>query len=115
MCVKNFHISLKLVMYINMENGTKEKWGVAKSLRASPILFRFYLFHLVRFCYRLVFACSSEIRTLVYDKYAPNCHYNIFYLSLTIFFLNVIIAKNILTLINKLIGIKPKIATLLKE
>ena len=49
MCVKNFHTSLKLVMGSNMENETKEKWGVAESLRANPIFvpFSFVAFGLV--------------------------------------------------------------------
>lgn len=36
-------------MGINMENGTKEKWGVAESLRANPIFvpFSFVAFDLV--------------------------------------------------------------------
>lgn len=36
-------------MGINMENGTKEKWGVAESLRANPIFvpFSFVAFGLV--------------------------------------------------------------------
>ena len=39
----------------------------------------------------------------------------VFYLSLTMFLLNAIIVRNTLTIINKLIGINPTPATLLKE
>ena len=62
-----------------------------------------------------VLVCRSEATTLVYDKHTPNCHYNIFYLSLTIFFLNEIMVNIMLEIINRLIAIKPKPATLLKE
>ena len=74
--------------------------------------FRFCLLYLV---FGVCLSVRARRETLVYNKHPANYHYNVFYLSLTIFFLNAIIAKNMLTIINKLIGIKPKPATLLKE
>ena len=41
----------------------------------SPTLSLFVCFNLV---YRRVLVCSSEARTLVYDKHTPNCHFNNF-------------------------------------
>ena len=84
----------------------------SESVLHSPTLSLFVCFNLV---YRRVLFCRSEATTLVYDKHTPNCHYNIFYLSLTIFFLNAIMVNIMLEIINRLIGIKPKPATLLKE
>ena len=50
----------------------------------------------------------------IYDKRVSNCHLDN-YLSLTMFLLNAIIAKNMLAIINKLIVIKPNLAILSKE
>ena len=71
------------------------------------------LFVLVNLVCRRVLSLEQREDT-IYDKRIPNCHLDN-YLSLTMFLLNAIIAKNMLTIINKLIGIKPKKATLLKE
>lgn len=58
---------------------------------------------------------KSEKRKRQSHKHTANCHYNIFYLSLTIFFLNAIMVNIMLEIINRLIAIKPKPAILLKE
>ena len=74
-----------------------------------------FAFCLINLVDRHALVCRSEAATLVYDKHTPKCHYNIFYLSLTIFFLKAIIVSIMLAIINILIGIKPKPVTLLKE
>ncbi len=87
---KNYStILLKLVRGSNKENGIKEKWGIAESLRVNPIFVPF------SFVFGLVLLS--------------------FYLSLTIFFLNAIMVNIMLEIINRIIEIKPKPATLLKE
>ena len=84
----------------------------SESVLHSPTLSLFVCFKLV---YMHVLVCRSKATTLVYDKHTPNCHYNIFYLSLTIFFLNAIMVNIMLEIKNRIIGIKPNPATLLKE
>ena len=79
-------------------------------MSSSPTLSLFVLVNLV--CRRVL---SLEQREdTMYDKRMPNCHLDN-YLSLTMFLLNAIIAKNMLAIINKLIVIKPNLAILSKE
>ena len=75
-----------------------------------PTLSLFVLVNLV--CRRVLVYEQRE--DTIYDKRVPNCHLDN-YLSLTMFLLNAIIAKNMLAIINKLIVIKPKLAILSKE
>lgn len=93
-------------MGINMLNDTKEKWGVAESLRKNPIFVPFFFG---------VFDLVLCIHVLVCEKYTLNAIKIFFYLSLTIFFLNAITVNIMLVIINIIIEIKPKPATLLKE
>ena len=60
---------------------------------------------------------SSELTPFCFLSIARHVYFcnNIFYLSLTMFLLNAITVKIMLTIINKLIGIKPKPAISLKE
>jgi len=64
---------------IKIENRKRniKKWGVAESLRANPILFRFvFVAHVsfIKFCFRRVLVWWSEATPLVYNKHTPNCH-----------------------------------------
>ena len=49
----------------------------SESVLRSPTLSLFVYFNLV---YRCVLVCSSEARTLVYDRHTPNCHFYFLFL-----------------------------------
>ena len=74
---QKFSYFAKISCTNNIENGTKEKWGVAESLRANPIFCSVFLcwtcLLLFSFVDRRVLVWWSEATPLVYDKHTPKC------------------------------------------